>query len=180
MGFNKSKRPILAPGINVTAGASTSAGSVSGDVVASDAIRALSNTLTGAFALPTEAVTLAAGDQTISRNGISFVTLGTSGSGREAVLQAPSAVGQVKHIFLINNTTSVDCNIHTNATANVFWGTTYNTASVSAASTGSPGGSAAGTNYLGLIAQSTTTWALFPGSTFNWDFAASTGSTSIA
>lgn len=152
MGFNKSKRPVLAPTIAPIYD----------------------------LRLPTESVSLAAGDQTISRHGVSFVTLGTSGSGREAVLQAPSAAGQVKHIFLINNTTSVDANIHTNATANVFWGTTYNTAVVSAASTGSPGGTPAGSAYLGLIAQSTTTWAVFPGSTFNWDFVASTGSTSIA
>lgn len=181
MGYEKIKRPLLAPGIAVaSSGASTSPASVAGDIDVQDAVRAVSQTLTGAFTLPTETVTLAAGDQAISRNGISFVVLGTSGSGRDAVIQAPSAVGQVKHVFLINNTTSVDCAIHTNATANVFYATTYNTATVSAASTGSPGGVPGGTPYLGLIGQSTTTWALFPGTTFNWDLSASTGSTSIA
>ncbi len=182
MGFEKFKRPILGTGAQFVAQgtASTTPASVSGDVVVSDAIRAVSQTLTGALAVPTEAVTLAAGDQTISRNGVSFVTLGTSGAGRDAVIQAPSAAGQIKQIFVINNTTSSDMRIHTNATANTFWGTTHNTASLSTGSTGSPGGTPAGTVMLGLMAHSTTQWALFPGSTFNWDFAASTGSTSIA
>lgn len=181
MGFEKIKRPLLVPGVAVaSSGASTTPASVAGDIDVQDAIRGVSQTLTGALALPTEAVTLAAGDQTLSRNGVSFITLGTSGSGRDAVLQAPSAVGQVKYAFVINNTTSSDLRIHTNATANTFWGTTYNTASLSTASTGSPGGTPAGPPMLGLIAQSTTQWALFPGSTFNWDLSASTGSTSIA
>ena len=182
MGFEYFKRPIAVSGVAVYSpgSASTSPGSVAGDIDVADAVRGLSATLTGAFALPTEAVTLAAGDQTISRNGISVITLGTSGSGRDAVLQAPSAVGQVKHIILINNTTSVDCAIHTNATANTFWGTTYNTATVSAASTGSPGGTPGGTMALGLLAVSTSQWSLVAGTTFNWDLSASTGSTSIA
>ena len=182
MGWEKIRRPILAPGGNFVAPGSnsTTPGSVSGDLVLTDTVRTAGMTLSAALAMPTEAVTLAAGDQSISRNGVSFVTLGTSGSGRDAVLAAPSAAGQVKYIFLINNTTSVDCAIHTNATANTFWGTTYNTATVSAASTGSPGGTPAGSAMLGLIAHSTTQWAAFPGSTFNWDFSASTGSTSIA
>lgn len=128
----------------------------------------------------TEAITLVAADQTISRDGVSFLTMASSGAGMEGVLQAPSAAGQVKYIFVVNNTTSVDTRIHTNATANTFWGTTFNTISCSPASTGSPGGTPAGTMMLGLVAASTTQWALFMGSTFNWDLSASTGSTSIA
>ena len=183
MGFKVERRPILSLGgiaVGSMGSASTTPQSVAGDIDVADAVRGLSATLTGALALPTETVTLAAGDQTISRNGISFITLGTSGSGRDAVLQAPSAIGQVKHVFLINNTTSVDCAIHTNATANVFYATTYNTATVSAASTGSPGGTPGGSPYLGLYAVSTSQWALIAGTTFNWDLSASTGSTSIA
>ena len=182
MGFQKSKRPILAPGLAIaTPGSlSTSAGSVSGDVDVQDAVRSVSVTMTGALVMPTEAITLAAGDQAISGVGISVVTLGTSGAGRDAVIAAPAAVGINKHIVLINNTTSVDCAIHTNATANVFWGTTYNTATVSGASTGSPGGTPAGTVSLNLFSISTSQWALQPGSTFNWDLSASTGSTGIA
>ena len=182
MGFDKHKRPILAPGIAVhTPGsASTSPDSVAGDVDVSDAFRGVSQTLTGALAVPVESLTLTAADKTISRNGVTFLTLGTSGIANDAVLEAPSAAGQIKQVFLINNTTSDECRIHTNATANTFWGTTYNTATLSAASTGSPGGTPAGTVMLGLTAHSTTQWALFPGSTFNWDLVGSTGSTSIA
>ena len=181
MGFEKIKRPILSLGAQfLSSGASTSPGSVAGDLVLNDTVRAAGLTLTAGLRIPTEAVTLAAGDQTISRNGASFVTLGSSGAGRDGVIQAPSGVGQVKYIFLINNTTSSDSRLHTNATANTFWGTTFNTAALSTGSTGSPGGTPAGSVMLGLVAQSTTQWALFPGSTFNWDLSASTGSTSIA
>ena len=177
MGWQKFKRPILAPGAQfLSSGASTGPGTVSGDLVLSDSLRAAGLTLSPALRLPPEAVTLAAGDQTVSRNGVSFITLGSSGAGRDAVVQAPSAVGQVKYIFLINNTTSTDTRLHTNATANTFWGTTFNTASLSTGSTGSPGGTPAGSVMLGLMAHSTTQWALFPGSSFNWDLSASTGS----
>ncbi len=180
MGFEKIKRPLFVPGIAVGTGASTTPASVAGDIDVSDAVRGVSVTVTGALALPTEAITLAAGDQSLSGVGISIVTLGTSGAGRDAVLAAPAAAGIAKHVVLINNTTSVDCAIHTNATANTFYGTTYNTATLSAASTGSPGGTPAGTVGLDLYSVSTSQWALLPGSTFNWDLSASTGSTSIA
>ena len=166
MGYEKSKRGILAPSFT----ASTQlASNLWGNIV-----------LSGFISLPTEAVTLAAGDQTISRNGVSLVTYGSSGAANDAVLQAPSHAGQMKSIFVINNTTSVEAAIHTNATANTFWGTTYNTATLAAASTGSPGGTPGGTAGLILFAASTTQWALIPGTTFSWDLSASTGSTSIA
>lgn len=182
MGYEKFKRPGLFPGIAVATpgSASTSPGSVSGDIDVQDAVRGVSVTMTGALIMPTEAITLAAGDQSISGSGISVVTLGTSGAGRDAVIAAPAAAGISKQIVLINNTTSSDCRIHTNATANTFWGTTYNTAAVSTGSTGSPGGTPAGTVSLALFSISTSQWALVPGSTFNWDLSASTGSTSIA
>lgn len=193
MGFEKLKRPILAPGLQARSGsASTSPGTLDNDIVAGQDIRA-GNTITGvgalaaaslassgAFKLPVEAITLSSAAQSISRNGVSFVTYGTSGKPSDAILQAPSAAGQVKFIFLTNNTTSIEANINTNATANTFWGTTFNTAILAAASTGSPGGTPAGTVALTLVAQSTTRWAIFPGSTVDWDFSASTGSTATA
>ena len=168
MGYEYFKRPIRTKGLLASTGASTHAASD----VGSD--------LVGGLKMPVESITLAAGDQTISRNGITLITLGSSGVANDAVLQAPDESGLVKEVFLINNTTSVEAAIHTNATANVFWGTTYNTATISAASTGSPGGTPGGTAALKLVAASTTQWALFPGTTFNWDLSASTGSTSIA
>lgn len=168
MGFEYFRRPIRTRGLLASTGTSTHGPSdVAGDVVGNQKV-------------PVETVTLAAGDQTISRNGVSLVVLASSGVANDAVLQAPDESGQVKEIFLVNNTTSVEAAIHTNATANVFYGTTYNTATISAASTGSPGGTPGGTAALRLISASTTQWALFPGTTFNWDLSASTGSTSIA
>lgn len=173
MGYLRFKRPpLFSGGLSVASGQTITSGGLTvskGGIVLSS----------GEFSLPVENITLTAADKTISRYGVSFVTYGTSGAGRDAVLQAPSRVGQLKYIFVINNTTSVDCSIHTNATANVFWGTTFNTAQTAAASTGSPGGTPAGTAALHLVAASTTQWAIIPGSSFNWDLVASTGSTSI-
>ena len=168
MGFETFRRPIRTAGLLASTGTSTRGAADVGSDIA------------GGLKLPVETITLAAADQTISRNGVSFVTYGTSGLANDAILQAPDESGQVKFIFLVNNTTSVEAAIHTNATANTFWGTTYNTATISAASTGSPGGTPGGTPALALVAASTTQWALFPGTTFNWDLSASTGSTGIA
>lgn len=155
MGFFKSKQPILAPaGIRV------------GKTL----------TLTSGLRLPVENVNTAAAAPTLSPVGVSFITYGTSGQPGDVILPNPPAAGIVKHIFVVNNTTSVELNINTRSSASPFFGTTYNTATISAASTGSPGGTPAGSAYLGLVAQSTDVWAVFPGSTFNWDFSASTGS----
>ena len=137
-------------------------------------------TLTGDLTLPVESITLSSAAKTVSREGVSFLTYGTSGKPNDAIVQAPSAAGQVKFIFLFNNTTSIEANINTAATAQTFWGTTFNTATVAAASTGGPGGTPAATMGLTLVAQSTTQWAVLPGSTFNWDFTATTGSTATA
>lgn len=168
MGYEYVKRPIRTKGLLASTGTSTRGPAD----VASD--------LAGGLKLPVENITLAAADQTISRNGVSFITYASSGAANEAVLQAPDESGQVKFIFVVNNTTSNEARLHTNATANTFWGTTFNTAVLSTASTGSPGGTPAGSVALGLVAASTSQWAVFPGSTFNWDFTATTGSTSIA
>lgn len=166
MGFEKlSRRPLYSPGLQIAPSSGT----------AGDPSR-----LTGQFALPVENVTLAAADASLSSLGASFVTLGSSGTGRDAVLADPAVAGALKYIFVINNTTSTDLRIHTASTANTFWGTTFNTAALSTASTGSPGGTPGGTVALALVAASTTQWALMPGTTFNWDLSASTGSTSIA
>jgi hypothetical protein len=169
MGLDKFRRPILAPkGLQIGPSGST----FLGPVVLSGSSACL--TLNAA----TYGVTAAA--QTLSaKTAVDFITIATSGAGRDFILPAPVR-GRVKHIFVDNQSTSVDTVIHTNATATVFWGTTYNTASLAAASTGSPGGTAAGTVALHLIGASTSQWAVTAGSTFNWDFAASTGSTATA
>jgi hypothetical protein len=169
MGLAKFKRPVLLPkGLQAGVGGSTFTGKVV--LSGSSARLVVSNT--------TQAV--AAADATLSGHTAQFITVGTSGSGRELIIPAPSAKGEVKYLFFDNQTTSVDTRIHTNATANTFWGTTYNTASMAAASTGSPGGTPGGTMSLTLVAASTTQWALITGTTFNWDLSASTGSTGIA
>ena len=188
MGFEKIKRPVLVPGLAVhTPGsASTSPGSVAGDVDVADdvrvadAIAAVSATLTGAFRVATESITTTTVAQTVSGNGVSFVTYGTSGKPSDVLIPNPAAVGIHKVIAVVNNTTSVELNVNTASTANTFWGTTFNSAAISAASTGGPGGVPAGTVLLELWSQSTSQWALAAGSSFNWDLSASTGSTATA
>lgn len=167
MGLEYFKRPVFMNGMQVN-GASTFTNKLVFDGSSAG------------IALDTETITTSTAAQTLNAYAVSFITYGTSGKPSDIILPAPPRAGIVKHIFAVNNTTSVELNINTNATANTFWGTTFNTVSISAASTGSPGGTPAGTAYLGLIAASTTQWAIFPGSTFNWDFAASTGSTATA
>ncbi len=175
MGWEYHKRPLLARGLHAASGLSpsTTPEGVDGDVNISDDL-----TVLGSLAMKTEAITTTNTPQTLSADGISFVTYGTSGITNDLILPAPPKAGAIKHILVINNTTSVELNINTATTdaGDVFWGTTWNTATISAASTGSPGGTPAGTVALMLIAHSTSQWAIVPGSSFNWDFTATTGS----
>jgi len=169
MGFQHIKRPIRTPGV-------LASGSVNSTVTPSDAAAGVIASESH-IKLSTQALTGTDAAQTLSADGVSFLTYGTSGISNDFILPTPKYPGQVKEIFVTNNTTSVELNINTNATANTFWGTTFNTAKLSTASTGSPGGTPAGTVHLHLVAHSTTQWALAPGSTFNWDITGSTGST---
>lgn len=182
MGFEKIKRPLLVPGVAVhSAGsASTTPASVAGDIDVADAIRAVSLTASGAVAQAVETVTSSTAAQTLSGYGISVVTYGSSGKPNDIIVPNPAAAGISKLIAVINNTTSVELNVNTAATANTFYGTTFNTATISAASTGSPGGTPGGTVTLNLWSVSTSQWALAAGTTFNWDLSASTGSTATA
>ena len=170
MGWVNEKRPIRTPGLLASTGTSTVGPT---DVASGVAME-------GKLKLSTQAVTGTDAAQTLSDDGVSFITIGTSGISNDILLPTPNYPGQVKHIFVVNNTTSVELNINTNATANTFWGTTFNTIDCAAVSTGGPGGVPAGTMSLTLVAHSTTQWAVTPGSTFNWDFSASTGSTATA
>ena len=169
MGLEKFRRPALLPkGLQVGTGGSTFTGRV-----------VLSSSNSG-LTLDAATRSVAAADITLATASVTFLTVGTSGSGREVLLPVPRARGEVRYVFVDNLTTSVDTRIHTNATANTFWGTTYNTIAISPASTGSPGGVPAGTPSFTLVGASTSQWALILGSTFNWDLSGSTGSTSIA
>lgn len=162
MGVHKEKRTILTPGIKGTS-ASTFAGNVR---------------LAADFTVPTETVNSTGGAApTLSDHGVSIVVYGTSGQSGDVILPAPPRAGAIKHIVAVNNTTSVELNINTLTTAGVFYGTTNNTITISAASTGSPGGVPGGTAYLGLIGITTASWAVYAGTTFNWDYSATTGST---
>lgn len=148
MGYQKSKRPILAPKGVKLAGSG------------------------GRLTVPTEALTGTTVAQTIAQNGASFLTYGTSGKTNDFILPAPAAAGVVKEIFVLKNTSSEELNITTATSGNVFWGTTFDTIVV-AASTVTP----AGTPYLRLVGASTSQWAVAVGSTINWDFSGTTGST---
>ena len=125
-----------------------------------------------------EALTGSSVAQTLSAYGASFLTYGTSGKTNDFIIPNPPRAGVQKHIFVINNTTSIELNLNTASTANTFWGTTFNTATLAAEATGSPGGTPHGTIALTLIAQSTSQWALVSPSTKAWDLTGSTGSTS--
>ncbi len=129
----------------------------------------------GGLAEPVETFTLSTVTRTLSPKGVSFLTYASSGGSRDALLPKPSFPGQVKEIFLIKNTSSEEAQIHAPSTANVFAGTTYNQVTV-AATTVAP----AGTAYLRCVARTSTNWAITVGSTIDWDFAATTGSTAQA
>ena len=168
MGFIQEKRPIFARGGIV---ASTNSTRTVGNIAAS-------LVTDGANAVAVESLTGTDAAQTLSADGASFLTYGTSGISNDFIIPDPEFSGQVKYVLAVNNTTSIELNLNTAATSHTIWGTTCNTISCSAASPGGPGGVPAGTMALTLIAASTTQWAAFPGSTFNWDFTATTGSTS--
>ncbi len=148
MGVWKSKRPILLPkGARFTG--------TGGD------LRMSVETKTGS-SVP----------QTLSAVGVSIITYGTSGKGNAFILPVPPAAGSMKKIIVNKNTSSEELDINTNATANVFYGTTFNTVTI-AASTVNTMGSVA----LDLVGCSTSQWAVTAGgSTIIWDFSASTGS----
>lgn len=180
MGYEYVKRPVyLKSGLEDALGSTFTTGvTISGVLTLSNTVTAAKSiTLSSGLRFPTEAITTTGGADTISPVGVSFITYGASGVAGDIIIPDPPAAGTIKHIFAVNNTTSIELNLTLKSTAAAFWGTTQDTITLAAASTGSPGGTPAGTAYLGLIAQSTNTWAIFPGSTFNWDFTASTGST---
>ena len=128
----------------------------------------------------TEALTGSSVAQTLNAYGASFLTYGTSGKTNDFILPDPPKTGIVKHVFVINNTTSIELNINTATTARTFWGTTFNTAVLAAEATGSPGGTPHGTVALLLVSASTTQWAVISPSTKSWDLVGSTGSTADA
>lgn len=121
--------------------------------------------------LPTESLTGAATLQTLSTEVVSFITQGTSGSGRDFRLPAPVA-GQFKLVFVNANTTSPNNTaIQCNTTAHTFFGSSFNTATVADSTVRS--------RYFSLllVGVSTSQWAVLSGSTTFWTFTASTGST---
>lgn len=163
MGFQKIKRPVFVPGLQASSGLSTSPGSVDGDV-----------RIGGSLKVQVESVTSSTALQTLSANGVSFITASTGGGGRDFKLPAPPLAGAVKLIYVdqSGSTAPEVVRIVANTTAAVFFGTTFNEVACSG-STVNPSGSP----MLLLTGQSTTTWAIGVGSTSVWDFAASTGST---
>ena len=161
MGIEKIRRPILA-----MAG-----------IESKGNIRISTN---ASFREDIESLTGSSVAQTISAYGVTFLTYGTSGKTNDFIIPNPPLAGLHKTIFAVNNTTSVELNLNTASTANTFWGTTFNTAVIAAAATGSPGGTPSGTAALFLVSASTTQWALVAGSSFSWDLSGSTGSTATA
>lgn len=128
-------------------------------------------TLDGRLVLPVQSLTASAALQNLSTEGASFITQGTSGAGRDFRLPAPVA-GLIKFIAVNANTTSPnDTRILCNTTAQTFFGSSFNQASVADSTVRSKYFS------LLLVGVSTSQWAVLSGSTTFWTFAASTGST---
>ena len=122
----------------------------------------------------TAAATGAAAALTLNSSiGVHFLTYGSSGNANDFILQQPERAGQEKKIWITKETSSEEFSIFADPVTALFTGTTYNTITVAAGSTTHP----AGTPFLQLTAQSTTTWAVSPGSTFDFDFTKTTGST---
>lgn len=173
MGYEKSKRPLLAPGIAIVDGAaSTGPATVSGDVDLAGDVRVGGNfSPAGAIALQTEALTGSTALQTLSTKTVSFITQGTSGAGRDFRLPAPRA-GLLKTIHVSANTTSPNNTvIQCNSTAHTFFGSTFNSATIADSTVRSRYFS------LMLVGVSTSQWAVLSGSTTFWTFSATTGST---
>lgn len=100
-----------------------------------------------------------------------FVTYGTSGVANDMLLPNISYKGQQVVVVVDNNTTSIEANINTGATGDVFWGTTFNTATIG--TTGEDGGVS-----IELTAVTTAAWAVSGmSSTGHWTLSATTGST---
>lgn len=106
-----------------------------------------------------------------AQSGANFYTYASSGVANDILLPNVSYKGQRVLISVDNNTTSVEANVNTAATGDVFWGSTNNTATV--ATTASDG-----KVFIDLAAVTTAAWGIVGlSSTGHWTFAATTGST---
>lgn len=169
MGFEYIKRPL-----RVLGSTSIVAGSVSADGLVTS----------GDFTVPVQSLTGTDVDQSLSDDGVTFITIATSNLKNSFVLPKPPRAGAVKYVFVNFNTTSGDeLDLHSGGTAAgssefTFWGTTYNTITGTAIAAGG-GDNTGGTNGLLLVGQSTDQWACTViGSTVVFNLVASTGSTS--
>lgn len=131
-------------------------------------------TLQGTLRVPTQSLTASTALQTLSTEGASFLTLDSSGAGRDFRLPAPVA-GLVKLIAVNRATTSPpDLRIVTNTTAQTFFGTTFNQALLADSTA-----AGARVRALLLVGVSTSQWAVLPNGTTatGWVFSGTTGST---
>lgn len=127
----------------------------------------------GGVTVPTESLTGTDAAQTVAVEGVTLVTVGTSNQSNDFILPDPRP-GVVKVIAVNNNTTSDEFNLNTNATANTFFGTTFNTISPGTTDATSPAGA------IVLVGASTSQWAVVAASSDVWALTATTGSTATA
>ncbi len=135
----------------------------------------------GGLVEPVETVTLGSTSITVNNNGVTFATYGSSGVAADMILPDPTSAGVYKSIFVDNQTTSLEANINTSSTAivNVFFGSTFNTATLNSTAIDAP--------VLNLVGVSTSQWAIVSLGAFNttgagdaatvWSLSATTGST---
>lgn len=123
----------------------------------------------GSVAVPVTSVTLSTALQTLGA-GFNAVTYDTSGNPSDALIPAPTQVGEVVRVALFNDTTSVEANFNTAATGSKFFGTTANTITSAATATLNAG--------FELTALSTSQWAVTAlSATSHFTFTSTTGST---
>lgn len=159
MGYEKIKRPLLAPGIAVVSGeAAPSAGSAVGDVL----------TPSGSVVQEVETVTSTA--VTLSGRGLTLLVPPSTLAGDMAFkLASPAEAGVIKDIAVNTPTASTfQVSIVLATTALTFFGTTMNAFSLSTAGDGP-----SVTLGLKLVGASTASWAIV-GRTTGWTLGGST------
>lgn len=128
-------------------------------------------------AYPVNTATLSSAAVTLKR-GLNLITYSSSGKASDMLLPDPGFIGEEIIVLVDNQTTSLEANINTGATGQLFYGTTFNTATVAT--------TAIDAIPIQLVAATTAQWAVLsypalPASTaaygVGWSLSASTGST---
>jgi hypothetical protein len=145
MGFEKIKRPILAPGGLQITGGSTFTGAVSADAGVTEAVQSLTGASTGT---------------TLTRYGYTFITVASateSATAGQYRFRLPTPIAGARKTISVDNATTRLIQVVAATSGATFYGTTFNALQFT---TGSTQG-----RVVELIGQNSTTWAVLSGST---------------